>query len=85
MNERIATLLANQNLDYLMTTPEFSGARKKLTLMAQSLKNGESLSDRDGEYIDAVEKHIKNISPRVRKIYVNGEEVDCLFLTMAEA
>ena len=81
----IDALLDNPNLDYLMATPEFSGARGKLAAMAKSLRGGAQLSQRDLDFIEGAEKHIKNIAPRVRKIYVNGEEVDCLFLTLAEA
>ena len=84
MIDRIYALLSNPNLDYLMVTPEFHCARGRLIAIAKSIKPDTETPVEDSAFVSLVEQHIGLVKPTIRKIYVNGEEVDCLFLTLAE-
>ena len=74
MQERIVKLVKNQDLEYLMQTPEFAGARSKLLTMLEKLEGGLVLSVGEYEYIEKAEAHIKLIQPHWETMIVNGEE-----------
>lgn len=71
MKSRIERLLKDARLDVLIyTDSRFYGAKAKL-------KKGNVTDD----YLDDLEKFIKNIDPHVEIIQVNGENVPVEFIT----
>jgi len=71
MKSRIERLLKDARLDVLIyTDSRFYGAKAKL-------KKG-NVTD---NYLDDLEKHIKNIDPHIQVLTVNGEDVPVEFTT----
>ena len=85
MKDKIKFILSDARLDYLAVTPEFSTARGKLSLMLDKLEDGyQELPQPDIDYLSRLETHIKNIDPRLKLCFVNGEEVDVMFYTRSQ-
>lgn len=71
MKSRIERLLKDSRLDVLIyTDSRFYGAKVKL-------KNGNVTN----QFLDDIEKHIKNIDPHIEIIQINGENVPVEFIT----
>lgn len=73
MIERVDKLLDDWRLDYLESTPEFSGARYKLTKIREHLFAGQELKNGAEAYVEQAEIHIKNISPHKKRGTIDGE------------
>jgi hypothetical protein len=76
--QRVAQLLRHPNLKYLIDTEEikYKMAMSRLVGMRKRLEDGEELNEEELVYLEEIEVHIKNVDPRIEKMFIAGEWVD---------
>ena len=78
MLTRIDALISNDKLRYIQT--DFPGIRYKLSDMKTRIENGEHITRAEAEYIGRAEKILSKVNPHYKKVIVNGQEAEVLFI-----
>ncbi len=81
MKSRVESLLRNPHFEILCRQKEFFDGRYKVLCMLERLIKGVPLLQRQIDFIEYAEKHLKNIDPHLVKMTVNGEEAEVYFET----
>jgi len=78
MLTRIESLLTNDKLKYINN--DFPGIRYKLADMKARIENGEHITRAEAGYIEKAEKILSKVNPHYKKVIVNGQEAEVLFI-----